>query len=269
MLRNYLAEYLPTYMIPTNFRKVKAIPLTTSGKVNRKLVSKIGVTLLREDEYEAPRTMAEQTLAIFWTELLHVDRVGRYDNFFELGGDSLQANQLVVKINQHFHTDLSVKTIFTAPTLSTLANVIESSGQVEHFAITPIERNDDYPTSSAQKRLYIMDQLIQNDISYNIPVTLTIEGALDRVRLEAAFQTLIQRHESLRTRFMLADGHIVQKVEEAGGFDLEYYTADDEDILGIIKGQTMIRKVNQMPANNSFSSLKLEKKERRRKGSGA
>ncbi|WP_036702730.1 condensation domain-containing protein, partial [Paenibacillus sp. OSY-SE] len=81
-----------------------------------------------------------------------------------------------------------------------------ADGSTAYKALAPADERAHYPLSSAQKRLYVLQQLEGAELSYNMPVALHLEGALDRVRLEAALQALIARHESLRTSFAVVDG---------------------------------------------------------------
>ena len=100
-LRNYLSEKLPDYMIPSVFFKVDNMPLTTSGKLDRRTLSgigTIGASIKGEARYQAPRNELEHQLSLTWGEIFNQDRIGIDDHFFEIGGDSLKANLLLVKI---------------------------------------------------------------------------------------------------------------------------------------------------------------------------
>ena len=120
-LRSYLKDKLPEYMLPAVFVMLDQLPLTPSGKVDRKaLPAPSGERGELSTGYVAPRTPTEELLADIWKNVLHVQQIGIHDNFFELGGHSLLAVSLVEHMRREgLHTD--VRTLFTNPTLSALA----------------------------------------------------------------------------------------------------------------------------------------------------
>jgi len=125
-LRQYLAEKLPTYMVPSGFVKLDAMPLTTNGKVDRKaLLGSEGAEFEPEREYVAPRTSVEKILAGIWSEVLGVKKVGIYDNFFELGGHSLLIMRLATQIQHVFSIEIPLRIIFELPTICSLASITE------------------------------------------------------------------------------------------------------------------------------------------------
>jgi amino acid adenylation domain-containing protein len=123
-LRAYLAATLPAYMIPAHFVCLTSMPLTPSGKIDRrKLPEPIELASGRDraPSYVAPRTSVEQFLAGCWSDVLQVDKVSVHDNFFELGGHSLSATQLVSRIRDQFALELPLYRVFERPTLELLA----------------------------------------------------------------------------------------------------------------------------------------------------
>jgi acyl-coenzyme A synthetase/AMP-(fatty) acid ligase/acyl carrier protein len=126
-LRRYLKERLPEYMVPSAFVVLDAIPLTPTGKVDRRILPTLNAThLTLESDFVEPRTSTEATLASFWVDLLKVDKLSIYNNFFELGGHSLLAAQLVARISQSFGVDLPLRSIFESATVAELAEHIET-----------------------------------------------------------------------------------------------------------------------------------------------
>jgi amino acid adenylation domain-containing protein/thioester reductase-like protein len=124
-LRSLLQEKLPDYMMPSAFVALEALPLTLSGKVDRKALPPPGEA--RRDlgrEYVAPRTPLEKALASAWAEALHVDRVGVHDNFFELGGHSLLATQLAARLRNAVGAEVPVRAFFVGPTVAHLARYL-------------------------------------------------------------------------------------------------------------------------------------------------
>ena len=124
--RAYLKERVPEYMIPAAFVAIEEMPLTVSGKIDRQALAAIGV---REEDtsatYEPPRNAIEESLVEIWQQVLGVERVGINDNFFELGGHSLLAMQLNSRVCQMFQVEIGINSIFGAPTVATLAELIE------------------------------------------------------------------------------------------------------------------------------------------------
>jgi acyl carrier protein len=121
-LRRHLAAWLPDHMIPAAIATVERIPLTPSGKLDRKaLLDAAHVPAAAHAPFAPPRTPVEHALAGIWRELLQVDRVGLHDNFFELGGHSLLATRVISRIREEFDLELPVRHLFVNPTIAELA----------------------------------------------------------------------------------------------------------------------------------------------------
>jgi amino acid adenylation domain-containing protein len=125
-LRRQLRERLPEFMIPAAFVPLPELPLTASGKVDRKALPKPDRG--PSPGFVAPRTAVEEVLAEIWEELLGIERAGVHDNFFELGGHSLLAVLLMARIEKRLGTALPLATLFAAPTLESLAAALSQSG---------------------------------------------------------------------------------------------------------------------------------------------
>ncbi|MBV9787370.1 MAG: amino acid adenylation domain-containing protein, partial [Chloroflexi bacterium] len=130
-LRRYLQRRLPEYMIPAVFVPLDALPLTPSGKIDRKALPAVdGARPTLEESYVAPRTPVEEVLARIWAEVLGLDRVGMDDNFFDLGGHSLQANLLLSRVRDAFQVSLPLQTMFESTTVAVLAErLVEHESQ--------------------------------------------------------------------------------------------------------------------------------------------
>jgi acyl carrier protein len=130
-LRDLLKQKLPEYMVPAAFVPLEALPLSSSGKVDRKALPAPDGALTATAEYVAPRNDTEQQLAALFSELLNVERVGIHDNFFNLGGHSLLATQAVTRIRSTFNVELSLQDFFEAPTIAEFAlNLLRATAQV-------------------------------------------------------------------------------------------------------------------------------------------
>jgi hypothetical protein len=124
-LREHLKERLPEYMVPSAFVELAALPLTASGKVDRKaLPAPEGLRPELESRYEAPRTPMEAALAQIWSEVLRVEQVGIHDNFFELGGHSLLVTQLVSRVRDNLGFEIAVHGVFDNPTVAGMAETL-------------------------------------------------------------------------------------------------------------------------------------------------
>jgi len=178
-------------------------------------------------DYAAPVNKTQQKLAEIWQQFLGIADIGILDDFFELGGDSLKGLTVISEIHKVFNVELSITDFFTTPTIQGLAETIDSGMESIYASIAPVEDREYYPLSSAQKRLYFLQQLQPGSVFYNIPNILVIEGKLDKIRLQAfesSFRILINRQESLRTSFHLIEGQPVQ------GSDLTEITPDILDL---------------------------------------
>ena len=126
-LQAFLSETLPDYMIPATFATLDALPLTPSGKLDRRALPEIGaIGARREAQFVAPRDPVEEEIAGIWRELLGVERVGVFDDFFALGGHSLLATQAIMRIRRA-HGDIPLRALLAAPTVAALAGVVRNT----------------------------------------------------------------------------------------------------------------------------------------------
>ena len=186
--------------------------------------------------YDAPKTKIQQVLAAIWQEFLGIREIGVHDDIFELGADSLKALTVIARIHEKLNVEVSITEIFTSPTIAGLAERVENAGKSSHISITPVEKKEYYPLSSAQTRLYILHHM-QTENAYNLPFIYVVAGGLDKTRLANAFQALIRRHESLRTSFHSIGEYPVQQIHEKVEFNIEYSDIGPgaADIPGLMK----------------------------------
>jgi amino acid adenylation domain-containing protein len=159
-LRSFLRKVLPEYMIPSAFLILEELPLSPSGKVDRKALAAMRDFDRPElkSEYIAPRNDIERRLAAISSELLHLDKVGIYDNFFELGGHSLLATQFVSRVRDEYGIEFPLRKLFESPTISAIAETITS---VEYNSIG---YNQEQQTANRMKS-EIVDDNVRADIS--------------------------------------------------------------------------------------------------------
>jgi acyl carrier protein len=141
-LKNHLRQKLPEYMVPLHYLSLDKFPLSPSGKVDRKrLPAPDGARPDSDTPYVEPRTNTEKQIALVWSELLGVARVGIHDNFFELGGHSLLATRMVVRLREAMQIELPLRTLFEFPTLAAFAEAVERAGRAAQApAIVPLAR---------------------------------------------------------------------------------------------------------------------------------
>lgn len=221
-LRQYLGQYLPDYMLPAYFMKVEELPLNTNGKVAEELLPDPEGEQTLETVYREPQNELQKTLVALWEKILDKQKIGIDDNFFELGGHSLKATQILASINETYHRNLGLSDFFRKPTIAALAVVIEELKNSTEEAIAPVSVQDHYNTTNAQRRLWVLNQLETDKSAYNLPVILTITGALNINILSKAFSLLVGRHESLRTTFTLINGVVKQKIHAAEEWPLPF-----------------------------------------------
>ena len=232
--REHLSRNLPEYMIPSYFIRLEKIPLTQSGKVDRKALPEPEGNINTGREYEAPTNEAEEKLVKIWQEVLGVEKISINDNFFELGGHSLKATNLAVKIHKVFNAGLTLGEIFAASTIKNMALRIGTAKEKAFTAIDRIDVQEYYPVSSSQKRLFIINQLEGNNTTYNLPSMVMIDGKLDLERFNHVFEELVKRHESLRTSFTMIGEEPVQIIHDDLNIDIEYTEGAEDQMRELV-----------------------------------
>jgi len=232
-LRQRLLESLPDYMIPLYFVRMDKFPLTPNGKVNRQalLAPKCEVHV----EYVAPRNTTEEMLTRIWRETLNKNKIGIYDNFFELGGNSLRGTVLVTRIHKELSVEVPLKELFRMPTIAGISEYLLEAKESSYANIESAETKEYYEVSSAQKRMWLLNQFDPDSVGYNIPNVINLEGNLDKCGLKHALQSLIDRHEVLRTSFEIIGDEVVQRIAEKVEFEIDCFENSEVEIDELIK----------------------------------
>ncbi|MDQ2855565.1 MAG: amino acid adenylation domain-containing protein [Acidobacteriota bacterium] len=139
-LRAFLKQKLPDYMLPASFVVLDSLPFTASGKLNRRALPEPKYFHVQPTvTFTPPRTQAEKLLTKIWSDLLDVKEIGINDNFFESGGHSLLAVRLFAQVEKYFGRRLPLATLFQAPTVAQLAEIIEQNWKPRWSSLVPIQ----------------------------------------------------------------------------------------------------------------------------------
>jgi len=194
-LKQYLKELLPEYMIPSGYVVLPKLPLTPNGKVDRKALPAPDSELVSSQEYIAPQTEIEETLAQIWQEVLRIKQVGIHDNFFEIGGDSIITIQIVARA-QKAGIKLTTKQLFQNQTIAEQAAVAGVMARVEHqqglvtgvVPLTPIQH-------------WFWEQNLQEMHHFNQSLLLSVPPKINPEVLSKVIEKILEHHDGLRLRF--------------------------------------------------------------------
>ncbi|VCX92963.1 Tyrocidine synthase 3 [Pseudomonas aeruginosa] len=228
-LRESLKRHLPDYMVPAHLMLLERMPLTVNGKLDRQALPQPDASLSQQ-AYRAPGSELEQRIAAIWSEILGVERVGLDDNFFELGGHSLLATRVISRVRQEQQLDASLKALFERPVLEAFAQGLERT--TDAVSTIPLaDRQQPLALSFAQERQWFLWQLEPESAAYHIPSALRLRGRLDVDALQRSFDSLVVRHETLRTRFRLEGGRSYQQVQPAVSVSIEREQFGEEGLI--------------------------------------
>ncbi len=231
-LRAHLKKTLPDYMVPQNLARLDTMPLTPSGKIDRKRLPQPEAGVTPAESFVAPRTDTEKMLAGLWQEILAIGRVGVEDDFFALGGHSLLASQVLARLRRDHGVELSFRKMFEAPTVAELARVVEAARETAPAPReAPIPRRSasgPAPLSISQRRLWLLEEMDPKQRNvHNLPAAWRLEGKLDAGVLQRAVDEIVRRHETLRTNIRLEQGELVQVISKDRRIEIEHVDLRD------------------------------------------
>ncbi|MGZ3766442.1 MAG: amino acid adenylation domain-containing protein, partial [Mucilaginibacter sp.] len=251
-LRDFLSKKLPSYMVPGYYIQLESIPLTSNGKVNKKLLPEPINSGIDEVDYVAPSTNTEKALVRIWSEVLglEAEEISVKGNFFDMGGHSIKAIRLLGQIHKELGVKLVLKELFSGNTIEQQAIAIAQKELNRYNPIQIVDEQPDYAVSSAQRRLWVLNHFEGAQSAYNIPSVILLDGALDKLALNKAFQTLITRHEILRTVFKEdSEGNPRQKVI---GTDKFTFKLKETDLRRISDQQAQLNHLVNLDVYGSF-----------------
>jgi amino acid adenylation domain-containing protein len=252
-LRRFLRESLPDYMIPSGFITLEKFPLNPNGKVDRRALPAPEHLDLEGETYVPPNTPIEEVLSEIWAGVLGLERVGIHDNFFDLGGHSLLATSVMSRVRETFQLEISLRALFEAPTVSGLAQEVESAIRArQSLHVPPLERvanRNHLPLSFAQQRVWFFDQMEPGNAAYNIPFAVRLKGELNVPAMERALSEIVRRHEALRTTFPTVDNIPVQHIASPQPLALPLF---DLSALDESQRESEVEKLATLEARRSF-----------------
>ncbi|WP_426094743.1 amino acid adenylation domain-containing protein [Flavobacterium sp. DSR2-3-3] len=259
-IRKHCLEYLSQYEIPSRFIALDEVPINANGKIDPVVLKKIIDDTLKArsneptDENEANET--EKKLIQIWKEILNVERIRLDDNYLFLGGNSIKLIQLRLRIQQKFDVELSIFDLFSNAVLKEQAKLIAESKKSIFEQIAKADTQEYYDLSSTQYRMWVLSQIESSSVAYNMPNAFLFKGAIDTLKFNDSFRTIIERHEILRTSFKTnQEGEVHQYIKPANEVVFDIIEKDFTNSNSLEEIKPYLISLNAKPFNLEKSPL--------------
>ncbi|UII23765.1 non-ribosomal peptide synthase/polyketide synthase [Fulvivirga ligni] len=233
-LRGHLQSVLPDYMVPPHYVHLSHLPLTSSGKVNKRALPIPDLT--EGSDYEGASTALESQLVEVWSEVLKLPAadISVTRSFFELGGHSLRATVMVNKLAKVLEVSVPLQSVFRYQDIRSLSRYISGLGVTSYEPIPIASEKASYSLSPSQQRMYFLYEYDRSSVAYNMPRVLRLGSTINLDQLKLAIHGLVLRHEILRTSFEEDEEVVFQRVQSGEDFALETYRGKECEIDSIV-----------------------------------
>jgi len=213
-LRTFLRTRLPEYFVPSRFVLLDSMPMTGSGKTDRKALATSSGKVLEPAAGEAPRNALEETLVRLWQSALGWNRVGIHDDFFQLGGHSLVAMRITAGLRRELGRPVPWPAFFRHRTVAQLAEALNDPDSPGGPTGIPRLAPDivEGPVSPAQAQICFLHRFGSRPATYNVSFAYHLQGELDPERLKSAWKDVVHRHDILRTAIVDVAGELRQRI---------------------------------------------------------
>ena len=204
-----------------------AAPLDTGGDEAMALDEEALATPEERPGSVLPRDEREHAIWDIWREVLGTRAFGVHESFFELGGNSLRMTQVLSRIQQRFDVELPLAELFEHASVAAMAAQVErqaaAGGAAAHDGgIERVARGAPLPTSLSQRRMWVIQHFDPASTAYNVPIAIRLRGALDPALCQQALDLMVERHEGLRTAFVMGDNEPMQSIAPALAVPIEF-----------------------------------------------
>eukprot|EP00833_Pecoramyces_ruminatium_P011739 jgi/Orpsp1_1/1185771/evm.model.c7180000095173.1 len=207
-IREYLGEKLPRYMVPNYYIRIDEIPLSSTGKLNRRALPEPKEEDFITETYVAPVNNIEKVICKIYDEVFNIPgiKIGRMNDFYKLGGDSLNAIRISSRIEKELEIKIYIKDIMSHSKISDLSEYIESiinddKNESNKMEIISKYNSKEFPITSQQLGVYIDSIKEENNILYNIPSVYKLKDNVDKERIKKAILKIFNEQEILRSKY--------------------------------------------------------------------
>ncbi|UOG22948.1 amino acid adenylation domain-containing protein [Gordonia amicalis] len=210
----HVGSRVPEFMVPTIWMPLPAMPLNSAGKVDRKALPE---PVIETSEFVPPSSEIERVVARAFADVLGMDEISVMESFFDLGGNSLSATKVAARLSSDLEVDIPVAAVFDAPSVRAMAEFASDHGTPSRRPrLAARSRENTAPLSTVQRGMWLVNRADPTSPAYNVAMALRLSGRLEMDAIGSAIEDLIDRHESIRTRYPLIDGEPTQLVLDRG-----------------------------------------------------